>query len=683
MSWLFHSRKRVLFVVIAALLVLDLGRSLYARVAYSTPSEIWNGEPYDLKLNVWPPASNVKANAPLGEKVYVERCAICHGTDGDGKGVAAPSIYPRPRDFKLGQFKYKTTAPDQPPSDSDLINVVSDGLNASPMPYFKDILTQAEIKAVVGYVKGFSPAFKNSKGEAVTLPQRVNPDAASVARGKETFKAQCASCHGEDGRARAELKDANGFTVYTRDLTSPWTFRGGNDPKNLWLRITNGLAPSPMPSFADKLTPEQRWDVVNYVATLFKPAPLEAGGKLEGPRTQQDKIKRGEYITHTEICGLCHTQVNPTGIYRGDTHYLAGGMLVGAYPQGVFVSRNLTSDPETGLGNKSEREIANIIRNGQASDRAVNFWGMPWMYLHNMSDDDALAVAAYLKSQPAVKNQTPPVMTYGFIESLAMKLKAGSPPIMPPAVLTYADGSFGRATPNVLPMDWLRTVLVWAQWGVLVGGVIAFVFAAPSESRYPKKISGWIGVIATAFGLFVCGMIASVIESLPASSLIPPEIVADTVASTIPQVKPDQFSSPEQFALAQRGRMVFASISCAFCHGNDGAGGAKLSGLGMGTIWTRNISQDKTTGIGAWSDAELARAIRSGVNKDGRQLHWQAMPWDHFANLDEEDVRALIVFMRTMPPVTKQIPNYRPPAEGDCKVYTFFLSNTNFEPGCK
>ena len=53
MSWLLHSRKRVFFVVIAALLILDLGRSLYARVAYATPSEIWKGEPYDLKLAVW------------------------------------------------------------------------------------------------------------------------------------------------------------------------------------------------------------------------------------------------------------------------------------------------------------------------------------------------------------------------------------------------------------------------------------------------------------------------------------------------------------------------------------------------------------------------------------------------------------------------------------------------------
>ena len=78
-------------------------------------------------------------------------------------------------------------------------------------------------------------------------------------------------------------------------------------------------------------------------------------------------------------------------------------MLVLAYPHGTFVSRNLTSDP-TGLGNKSEEEIVNIIRNGQASDRSINFWGMPWMVLHNFSDEDALAVAKYLKTMPPVDN---------------------------------------------------------------------------------------------------------------------------------------------------------------------------------------------------------------------------------------------------------------------------------------
>ncbi len=141
---------------------------------------------------------------------------MCHGADGDGKGVAAPSMYPRPRDFTLGQAKYKTTAPGQPPSDADLINTVSNGLHASAMPYFKDLLTEDEIKAVVEYVKGFSDVFDGARPEAVAIPERVTADEASIARGAELFTANCAACHGGDGRARTELKDANGYTVCPR-----------------------------------------------------------------------------------------------------------------------------------------------------------------------------------------------------------------------------------------------------------------------------------------------------------------------------------------------------------------------------------------------------------------------------------------------------------------------------------
>src|SRR2546430_2264187 len=83
---------------------------------------------------------------------------------------------------------------------------------------------------------------------------------------------------------------------------------------------------------------------------------------------------------------------------RGDDFYLAGGMRVEAYPQGVFVTRNLTSEPETGLGNWTEAQIAMAIRDGQTPTRTLNILGMPWMFLHSLTEDDALAIARYLKT---------------------------------------------------------------------------------------------------------------------------------------------------------------------------------------------------------------------------------------------------------------------------------------------
>jgi hypothetical protein len=90
--------------------------------------------------------------------------------------------------------------------------------------------------------------------------------------------------------------------------------------------LTTGLAPSPMPANADKMTSAERWDVVNYVLSLARTPPWEPGGKLDGPGQRTAPVARGQYLVHAEMCGLCHTQINATGIYRGDDYYLAGGM---------------------------------------------------------------------------------------------------------------------------------------------------------------------------------------------------------------------------------------------------------------------------------------------------------------------------------------------------------------------
>jgi mono/diheme cytochrome c family protein len=140
----------VILIILTILLLLDLGRSPYARVGYATPAEPWQEAPY--QAIAWPPGSDLPSQAPLGERVYIERCALCHGPEGLGNGPAAPSMIPRPRDFTLGLFKYKSTPEGAPPTDEDLIRTVRDGLPASAMPYFSDLLTEEELAAVMEYI---------------------------------------------------------------------------------------------------------------------------------------------------------------------------------------------------------------------------------------------------------------------------------------------------------------------------------------------------------------------------------------------------------------------------------------------------------------------------------------------------------------------------------------------------
>jgi mono/diheme cytochrome c family protein len=286
-----RSRRALVFTVVIVLLVLDVARSVYARVGYAQPTELWQPNPTFYGDLAWLPTANVPPGASAGQRVYLERCAVCHGPDGRGNGPAAPSMVPRPRDFTQAEFKYKSTPAGQPATDDDLLRTVTQGLTASGMPYFGDLLSDSERRAVVDYVKTLSPGFSGLPPTTLVVPARVTPDSASIDRGKMLYTQQgCVACHGTDGHGGIELKDAKGYPVLARDLTAPWTFRGGSAPEDVWLRLTTGLPPGPMPAF-DRLSPEDRWDLVNYVLSLQRVPPWEPGGTFGGPGQQTDPVR--------------------------------------------------------------------------------------------------------------------------------------------------------------------------------------------------------------------------------------------------------------------------------------------------------------------------------------------------------------------------------------------------------
>ena len=671
-----RSWRAVALLAIMLLIALDAARSVVGHLGYRTPASVWHPDPEVYADMSWPPSSNVPANATPAQRIYIEKCAFCHGPDGRGNGTSAPSMIPRPRDFTEGLFKYKTTPEGAPPNDDDLINVVANGLHASGMPYFRGILSEAEIRDVVTYLKGFSKVFAANTAAPIEVPPRSPVTPESIARGARLYtESGCVGCHGDNLRGDQWMQDKKGYPVMSRDLTAPWTFRGGDAPEQIFLRLSTGMAPAPMPAFA-QLSAESRWDIVNFLESRRRTPPWQAGGVLDGPGQARDLETRGRYLVRAEMCGLCHTEIDPAMIYRDD-HYLAGGMRVGAYPQGTFVTRNLTSDRDTGLGRWSEAEIATAIRDGRAKDaRLLNFWGMPWPWLHNLSPDDAIAIARYLKTLPPVRNYIPPPLHYGVIETIAVKLWTRGPLLGGWPNLTYAVGSYGN-----LPGPSMASIgsgLATAQWFVFIVGLIVFVIG--SRRSLPRGAGGWMRITAFAavgLALFAVGYFVDLTPTVP---LLPPDRVADGASGSIP--RPDVTNlSPTRANLVQRGRYIFANASCAYCHRNDGSGGLKISGP-FGTIFTPNISPHHDAGLGAWTDAEIARAVRSGVSRSGRLLFWQGMPWDHFSNLDEEDVVSLIAYLRAMPPVGETVPPYRPPTPEDCKIYTFW-TNRNLEPGCR
>ena len=262
---------QVALMTLFAVGALDAGRSYIARHGYDEPSELWKPTPQEFTPLAWPPGSDLAANAPLGQKVYAQHCAICHGAEGHGNGPAAPSLHPQPRDFTTGVFKYQSTPQGSPPTDKDLLRTVRQGLHASAMPAFGDLLREDELRAVVRTVEAFSTAFA-TPGRALPLPPKPPRSAATIERGRLAYALmKCEACHGADGRSTKVLEDMRGQPIPARDLTAPWTFRGGSEPDQLWLRLTTGVGT--MPSYAAAASDDDRWALVDYLATIARVPP--------------------------------------------------------------------------------------------------------------------------------------------------------------------------------------------------------------------------------------------------------------------------------------------------------------------------------------------------------------------------------------------------------------------------
>jgi mono/diheme cytochrome c family protein len=76
---------------------------------------------------------------------------------------------------------------------------------------------------------------------------------------------------------------------------------------------------------------------------------------------------------------------------------------------------------------------------------------------------------------------------------------------------------------------------------------------------------------------------------------------------------------------------------------------------GMGVFYPPNLTPDKETGLGTWSDAEIIAAFTTGMRPDGRQLA-PMMPWMSYAHINADDAAALVAYLRSLPPVTHKVP---------------------------
>jgi mono/diheme cytochrome c family protein len=121
---------------------------------------------------------------------------------------------------------------------------------------------------------------------------------------------------------------------------------------------------------------------------------------------QRAIAEHGRTIVMNIGCTGCHATNGPQG--PDLTKYLAGGGTKIGSHQGTYVSRNLTSDPDTGLARRTDDEVKRVLQSGTFPDGHVTpYTTMPWANFSHLTEEDRHAVVVYLRSLPSVKHQIP------------------------------------------------------------------------------------------------------------------------------------------------------------------------------------------------------------------------------------------------------------------------------------
>jgi mono/diheme cytochrome c family protein len=263
-------------------------------------------------------------------------------------------------------------------------------------------------------------------------------------------------------------------------------------------------------------------------------------------------VAAGESIVrNVAVCGHCHA-ADPAKDVDGP---LSGGKEFHDRRIGTVRASNLTPDDATGLGTWSDAEIVRALRNGQRKDGRVLAPVMPYEWFNGMSDEDAFAVARYLKSLPPVRHDVR--QSHNLLFNLVTRHFLGpKPAISASAPPLGATAEFG--------------------------GYLAQHVGLCADCHTPRR-----GIRST----------------------------------------PD------------KGRLF--------------AGDAHPSKFFPSN--PSNLTPDTTTGIGAWSEEDFLRTLRTGVNPKGEDVR-NFMPWRQIRRMSDDDLRAIYRYLRTLPPIHNEVP---------------------------
>jgi mono/diheme cytochrome c family protein len=231
------------------------------------------------------------ADLQAGKELYVDRCLTCHGCAGNGLGSYAGTLIVTPADYKQDPFRSMP--------DDQWFWHVSEGVQGSVMPPWKESMTEEERWQVIRYIQQVfarpvmrDPDEGDPSGEYANLTNPVDLTVETLDQGKAIFIRECMVCHGDAGRGNGPYR--------TGLQPSPPDFGDGSygsdytDADYFW-RISEGLPWSAMPTWKLRYSEEDRWKVVHYIRAIFTQTETPPTAPPEG----QDFLFPDIYQTQT------------------------------------------------------------------------------------------------------------------------------------------------------------------------------------------------------------------------------------------------------------------------------------------------------------------------------------------------------------------------------------------------
>ncbi|MDE2321727.1 MAG: c-type cytochrome [candidate division NC10 bacterium] len=235
----------------------------------------------------------VKGDVVNGKALYEKKCAVCHGPEGKGDGEAEFVLFPKPRNFTTGVFKIRSTT--TLPTDDDLFGTITHGISGTAMPSWAS-LNEAERRDVVAFIKGFASRFTEEQaGPPIVVPTPPSRSQKLLDLGKHEYtEAGCFKCHGKggkgDGPSAKKLKDDWDYPIIPYDFTIAGRMKRGSTIRDIYMTLTAGIGGTPMPSYAESLSEEERWGLAYYTLSL-------AGKSAPAPIAQEVTTIRSHVVT--------------------------------------------------------------------------------------------------------------------------------------------------------------------------------------------------------------------------------------------------------------------------------------------------------------------------------------------------------------------------------------------------